>query len=70
MNARFDLEDMGLADMNVGVKTIRTQNGLVLSQSHYMYNVVEKINKDDTSVAQTSIINIDHLSKNIGEGVT
>ncbi|KAD7117956.1 hypothetical protein E3N88_05224 [Mikania micrantha] len=69
LKARFDMKDMGLADVILGVKINRTQNGLVLSQSHYVDKILEKFNAGDTSVAQTPIDTTQHLSKNRGEGV-
>ena len=69
LKARFDMKDMGLADVILGVKIIRTQTGLVLSQSHYVDKILEKFNPGDTSVAQTPIDTSQHLSKNRGESV-
>src|ERR1044071_2615378 len=69
LKARFDMKDMGLADVILGVKIIRTQTGLVLSQSHYVDKILEKFNSEDTSVAQTPIDTSQHLAKNRGEGV-
>ncbi|KAK9052683.1 hypothetical protein SSX86_029313 [Deinandra increscens subsp. villosa] len=69
LKARFDMKDMGLADVILGVKIIRTQNGLVLSQSHYVDKILEKFNSNDTSIAQTPIDTSHHLTKNRGEGV-
>ena len=38
LNSRFDMKDMGLADVILGIKIKRTSDGLVLSQSHYVDN--------------------------------
>ncbi|KAD2804053.1 hypothetical protein E3N88_37430 [Mikania micrantha] len=69
LKARFDMKDMGLADVNLGIKFNRTQHDLVLSQSHYVDKILEKFNEGDTSVAQTPVDTTQHLSKNRGEGV-
>ncbi|KAD3640816.1 hypothetical protein E3N88_30039 [Mikania micrantha] len=69
LKARFDMKDMGLADVIPGVKINRTQNGLELSQSHYVDKILEKFNSGDTNVAQTPVNTTQHLSKNTGEGV-
>ncbi|KAD5802609.1 hypothetical protein E3N88_13969 [Mikania micrantha] len=69
LKARFDMKDMGLADVILGIKINRTQYGLVLSQSHYVDKILEKFNEGDTSVAQTPVDTTQHLSKNRGEGV-
>ncbi|XP_076919555.1 calmodulin-lysine N-methyltransferase-like [Bidens hawaiensis] len=69
LKARFDMKDLGLADVILGVQITRTQNGIILSQSHYVDKILEKFNKDDTCVASTPIDKTHHLSKNRGEGV-
>ena len=63
LKARFDMKDMGLADVILGVKIVRTQNGLVLNQSHYVDKILEKFNSGDTSIARSPIDTTHHLSK-------
>ncbi|KAJ0621687.1 putative RNA-directed DNA polymerase [Helianthus annuus] len=70
LKARFDMKDIGLADVILGVKITRTENGLVLSQSHYVDKILGKFNSDDTSVARTLIDNTQRLRKNRGESVS
>lgn len=70
LNSRFDMKDMGLADVILGVKISRISDGLVLSQSHYVDKILEKFNKDDTGLARTPIDTSQHLSKNKGESVS
>lgn len=36
LNSKFDMKDMGLADVILGVKITKTSNGLVLSRTHYI----------------------------------
>ena len=69
LNARFDMKDMGLADVILGVKITRAENGLTLSQTHYVDKILEKFNSGDSSIARTPIDTSHHLSKNRGEGV-
>ncbi|MFS7962813.1 putative RNA-directed DNA polymerase [Helianthus anomalus] len=70
LKARFDMKDMGLADVILGVKITRTQNGLVLSKSHYVDRILGKFNSDDTSIARSPIDNTQRLRKNRGESVS
>ncbi|KAK6149115.1 hypothetical protein DH2020_016640 [Rehmannia glutinosa] len=70
LNSRFDMKDMGLADVILGIKISRTTNGLTLDQSHYVDKILEKFSKDDTSLARTPIDTSQHLSKNRGEAVS
>ena len=43
LKSRFDMKDMDLADVILGIKIARTQNGLILSQTHYVDKILEKI---------------------------
>ena len=64
LNSRFDMKDMGL------VKTKRTSEGLILSQSHYVDNILEKFDKDNSSIVRTLVDVTLHLSKNKGNSVS
>ncbi|KAJ0754654.1 putative RNA-directed DNA polymerase [Helianthus annuus] len=70
LKGRFDMKYMGLADVILGVKINRTQNGLVLSQSHYVDKILGKFNSDDTSIARSPIDNTQRLRMNRGESVS
>ena len=41
LNSRFDMKDMRLAIIILGIKFLRTSNGLILSHSHYVDNTLE-----------------------------
>ena len=69
LNSSFDMKDMGLADVILGIKIKRTSDGLVLSQSHYVDNILGKFYKDNSSIARTPIDVTLHFSKNKGESV-
>ena len=64
------MKDMGLADVILGVKITRTSEGLILSQSHYVKNILGKFSKDDDGVARTPLDTSKHLSKNKGESIS
>jgi hypothetical protein len=70
LNSKFDMKDMGLADVILGVKITRTSNGLVLSQAHYVEKMLERYNKSDTNVSRTPVDINFHLAKNTGESVS
>ena len=70
LNSRFDMKDMRLTDVILGIKFIRTSNGLILSQSHYVDNILGKFNKDNSGITRTPIDVTLHLSKNKGESVS
>ena len=70
LSTRFDMKDMGLADVILGVKILRTSDGLILSQSHYVDKILDKFINDDSGVARTPIdVNL-HMSKNKGDSVS
>ena len=70
LNSIFDMKNMGLADVILGIKIIRTLDGLILSQSHYVDNIFGKFDKDNSRVAKTPVDVTLHLSKNKGESVS
>ncbi|GKB90260.1 pol polyprotein [Tanacetum coccineum] len=69
LKSRFDIKDMGLADVILEIKIIRTQNGLVLSQAHYVDKILNTHNAGDSDLTKTPIDTSLHLSKNRGVGV-
>ena len=69
LNSRFDMKDMGLADVILGIKIKRTSDGLVLSQSHYVDNILGKFDKDNSGIARTPVDVTLYFSKNKGESV-
>ena len=70
LSTRFDMKDMGLADVILGVKILRTSDRLVLSQTQSVDKILNKFSKDDSSVARTPLdVNL-HMSKNKGKSVS
>ena len=61
LNSKFGMKDMGLADVILGIKITRTQNGLVLSHTHYVDKILQKFNKGDTIITKTRIDISQHL---------
>ncbi|GJZ28439.1 zinc finger, CCHC-type containing protein [Tanacetum coccineum] len=55
LKSKFDMKDMGLADVILGIKIIRTHNGLVLSQAHYVDKILNTHNAGDSGLARTPI---------------
>ncbi|CAH9144967.1 unnamed protein product [Cuscuta epithymum] len=70
LNSKFDMKDMGLADLILGIKIIRGPDGLTLSQSHYVDKILNKFNKDDYQEARTPLDKNVHLTKNRGECIS
>ena len=55
LHSRFDMKDMGLVDVILGIKLIRTSDGLILNQSHYVDNIHGKFDKDNSGIARTPV---------------
>ena len=55
LNSRFYMKDMGLAAIILGIKLIRTSDGLIPSQSHYVDNILRKFDKDNFGIASVGI---------------
>ena len=70
LKSGFDMKDMRLADVILGVKISRTSEGLALSQPHYVDKILERFSKDDNQIAKTPVDMTLHLSKNKGVGVS
>ncbi|GJS53282.1 zinc finger, CCHC-type containing protein [Tanacetum coccineum] len=69
LKSKFDMKDIGLADVIFGIKITRTHNGLVLIQAHYVDKILNTHNVEDSGLARTPIDTSLHLSKNRGMGV-
>ena len=66
LSSKFNMKDLGVADVIQGIKISRTSGGLILSQSDYIEKLLDKFDKDESNIARTPVdINL-HLSKNIG----
>ena len=41
LNNKFDMKDLGVADVILGIKISKSSDGLILSQSHYIKKILE-----------------------------
>ena len=70
LNSEFDMKDMGVADVILGIKIFKTSEGYTLSQSHYVEKILSKFGKHDDRPAMAPIDPNLHLVKNTGKGVS
>ncbi|KAJ9567153.1 hypothetical protein OSB04_003119 [Centaurea solstitialis] len=49
LSSKFDMKDMGEADVILGIKIIRGEHGITISQSHYIEKMLNKFNMKDCS---------------------
>jgi len=66
---KFDIKNLGVADVIIEIKFFMISNGLVLSQSHYVEKILEKFSKDNNSTIKTLIDISVYLSKNRGKRI-
>ena len=56
--------------MILGIKISKSQDGLVLTQDHYVNKILERFNKNNTNIAKTPVdVNL-HLRKNTGDAIS
>ena len=68
--SKFNMKDLGVADVILGIKISRTFGGLILSQSHYIEKLLDKFDKDESNISRTPVDISLHLSKNIGQSIS
>jgi hypothetical protein len=53
LSSSFSMKDMGEADVILGIKIIRNDKGITLTQSHYIEKVLKKFNCENSIPART-----------------
>lgn len=69
LSGKFDMKDLGTANVILGIKITRYSEGIILSQAHYAENILERFKKYSSGTAKTPVDPHLHLTKNSGEGV-
>ena len=70
LNSRLDMKKLRLVDVILGIKIKRTLDGLILSESHYVDNILGKFDKDNSGIAGTPVDVTLYFSKYKGESVS
>jgi len=52
---KFNMKDLGVVDVIIGIKIYKTSNELVLSQYYYAEKILDKFSKGYNSTTKTSI---------------
>jgi hypothetical protein len=52
---KFDIKDLDVTDIILGIKISKISNGLVLSQSHYVEKILKNLSKYDNSTDKTLV---------------
>jgi hypothetical protein len=68
--SQFDIKDMGEANVILGIKILRDDDCITLSQSHYVQKVLKKFEHFDMPPMSTPYDSKVHLVKNHGDSVS
>ena len=69
LSSRFDMKDLGVADVILGVKIIKTPQGYSLSQSHYIAKILEKFKQHNITTAKSPVDMNQNWVKNTSDGI-
>ena len=64
LNSRFDMKDMGIANVILGMKITKISKRYSLSQKHYIEKILDKFSKYDKHPAKMPVDANLHLPKN------
>ena len=64
LGSKFDMKDLGEAEVILGIKITRTPNGLKLSQEHYVEKFIRKFEHFDCKPVSTPYDPRSQLKKN------
>nr|GEX31585.1 zinc finger, CCHC-type [Tanacetum cinerariifolium] len=68
LSSRFSTKDIGEADVILGIRIKHESNGIAISQSHYIENVLKKLNYSDCTPVSTPLDTCEKLMPNKGAG--
>jgi hypothetical protein len=69
LSSSFDMKDLGIADVILGIRIVRNENRLVLNQSHYIEKVLKRFNQFDCKPVYTPFDASMKLYPNTGRAV-
>ncbi|KAJ0712899.1 putative RNA-directed DNA polymerase [Helianthus annuus] len=70
LSSCFDMKDLGEAEVILGIRIKRENNGISISQSHYIEKILKKFNFHDSSPVSTPMDPAFKLSPNEGVAVS
>ena len=69
LSNNFDMKDMWVADVILGIKITGIPDEISLSQSHYVDKMIERFKEHEIKENTNSFLSHIHLRKNTGTGV-
>ncbi|KAL5713331.1 hypothetical protein ACHQM5_015417 [Ranunculus cassubicifolius] len=70
LSGKFDMKDLGLADVILGIKITRHFEGIILSQAHYAEKILDRFKNYSNGIAKSPVDPHLHLTKNSGDGIS
>ncbi|KAL6342872.1 hypothetical protein AAG906_016891 [Vitis piasezkii] len=70
LRSKFDMKDLGLADVILGIRAKKNHEGYVLTQSHYIESVLKSFGHCDSKPCATHFDPNCKLKKNVGDSVS
>ena len=55
LTSKFDMKDLGVADVILGIKLTINYEGIFLSQLHYIEKIFDKFDKNSDSIAKSPV---------------
>ncbi|CAN1246025.1 Retrovirus-related Pol polyprotein from transposon TNT 1-94 [Linum grandiflorum] len=69
LSSKFEMKDLGPADVILGIKVFKTQNSYTLSQEHYVSKLLKMFLEEGYGSVSTPFDSNFHLKKNLGQTV-
>ncbi|KAG9442270.1 hypothetical protein H6P81_018124 [Aristolochia fimbriata] len=70
LSDNFDMKDLGLANVILGIRVIKDENGICLTQSHYVEKVLKRFGFENSKPVSTPYDSSVKLKKNGGDNVS
>jgi len=70
LSSNFDMKDLGPVDVILGIKLIKKNYDMILTQSHYVEKLLKKFNYFDVKLVSTSYNSFIKLKKNLSKGIS
>jgi len=70
LSSNFDMKDLCLVDVILGIKLINKDDGMVLTQSHYVEKLLKKFNYFDVKPVSTPSDSSIRLKKNLSKEIS
>ena len=70
LSSKFSMKDLGEADVILGIRIIRENKGLIMTQSHYVEKILKRFNYSDCSPVSTPMDPSVKLMPNTGKTIS